>query len=602
MILVLKKLKDILPPSDEWKMTVLLVLMLVAAGLEAAGISTILVFVSAVSDPERLQGIPLLPEIMERFGIESQRDLLIFGSLSLIGIFLFKNIYLVLLEYIKSVFTYNRSRYIALRLFKHYMYAPYTFHLHRNTAELIRNINNEAKTIGSGIISSLLNIATQIMITIAIIIFLFIVEPLITTIILGILGGTGWLLLKLLKEHTQRSGAKAVKEGAHIIQTLNEGLGGIKDTTVLQRQSWFVKRLERSTSTVVKAEIFRDMANRSTDRVIEIVVISSTLLIALILVLQGKEIGSAIPIVALFGASALRLMPSLSIVTGSYNSFRYYSNSLTPVHRDLTSTLYKSHFANTEPKKNKTILPFNKSIAINNISYTYPHGKKTALKDISLTIPKGSSVGIVGLSGSGKTTLIDILLGLLKPSEGNIQIDGVTIKDNIPSWQRNIGYIPQFIYLADSTIESNIAFGLDIDTINKQQLQNAIRMAQLEDTITKLPDGLKTIIGEHGTRLSGGQRQRIGIARALYHNPQLLIMDEATSSLDNQTERYVMEAIEYLKHDRTIIIIAHRLTTVQNCDILYVMNDGKVVASGKYEQLLKTSKDFKSIASLLEKE
>ncbi|PIY97315.1 MAG: ABC transporter ATP-binding protein [Candidatus Kerfeldbacteria bacterium CG_4_10_14_0_8_um_filter_42_10] len=592
MLTLLKKLNEILLPGDKGKLIMLFFLMFVAAILEVVGIGMILTFISIVSDPSKLLNIPWLASILTNIGIDNSRDMLIYGSILLIAIFIFKNVYLIIFYSIQSHFIYNRFSSIATRLFERYMNTPYVFHLKNNTARLIRNITVETTLLGHNVMLPILAIIMDTIMIISIVIFLLVVEPLNTMIVLIIIGGASGMFLRLIRARIHSYGAQSQEERAVMIQGVNEGLGGIKEIMVQNRQPWFVKWFQSSVQNFSKAETYKEIFRLSSKPVIETVAVTGMLLIALVLIWQGRGVESIIPVLTLFGVATFKLMPSLDKVIGNYNLLRYYGYALGPIHDDLINLSPQNQNSQQNSIVDKQKIGLHDRIELEEISYSYPESSKMVLHDLSLTIKRGAAVGFVGASGSGKTTIVDLILGLLECDKGTVKVDGQDIKNNLPGWQKNIGYIPQFIFLSDNTIRNNIAFGLDKDEINEEKVWSAAKMAQLEEFIESLPDGLDTMVGERGMRLSGGQRQRIGIARALYHNPEVLIMDEATSSLDNRTERYVIESIERLKKDRTIIIVAHRLTTVKNCDTLFIIKNGRVVDTGNYQELLKKSNEF----------
>ena len=319
------------------------------------------------------------------------------------------------------------------------------------------------------------------------------------------------------------------------------------------------------------------------------------MLIAVVMHLQGRPIASIIPVIAMFGVAIVRLMPSIQIIAEMLTNIRYSIVSVNPIYDDLTAMKkYGEEFRTDRQRDAKTTLTH--AVQIHDLHYHYPNSDEQALNGVSLEIPKGRAVAFVGPSGAGKTTIVDVLLGLLEPQKGEILVDDKNIFDSISAWQRNIGYIPQFIYLSDDSLRRNIAFGLPDSDIDEEKIHKAVELAQLNELVSRLPDGLDTVIGERGARLSGGQRQRIGIARALYNDPQVLVMDEATSALDNITEQHIIHSIETLKGEHTIIMIAHRLTTVMNCDVLYMMENGKIVDQGAYKELLERNEGFREMA------
>ncbi|HLR32576.1 MAG TPA: ABC transporter ATP-binding protein, partial [Fodinibius sp.] len=473
--------------------------------------------------------------------------------------------------------------------------APYIFHLRRNTAELLRNTTQEINVFTNHVVTNLLKMVREGVMALAILIFLFVMEPLITILVISLSGlGAGTFIL-LNKRKMKEYGLEEQERRSEMIKALNQGLGGIKDARVLNREEEFIDkfRIESYESTRLMAYIrFIQQVPRP---VVETTAVLGMLLVAVVLLWQDRSMETIIPILALFAMGTVRLMPSVQQIVSMYTNLRYNIVSLDPIYDDLKELeSYSARFI--EDRKNKSKLKFSDEIELKDLNYRYPGSDEQAITGISITVHKGEAIAFVGSSGAGKTTVVDLILGLLEPNEGEILMDGVNIQDHLSAWQQNIGYIPQMIYLADETLRSNIAFGLPKDEIDDAKVMQAVKLAQLESMISRLPDGLDTIVGEHGTRLSGGQRQRVGIARALYHDPKVLVMDEATSALDNITEKQITDAIESLKGERTLIMIAHRLTTVKNCDRLYFMEDGKIIQEGTYLDLVNSNVRFREMA------
>ena len=601
MIATIKKILYLLPKSDHFKLFILFFMMLIGALVEVVGIGTIPAFVAIVAAPDTVLAVEWLQPIWVTFGIENSGDILVFGAIILIAVFVIKNIYLVLYNYTTARFIYSRFTLIGSNLFKKYMYAPYEFHLNRNSSILLRNATQDALYLTIHVMAPMLRLIMDVVLVLAIFITLLIVEPLLTVGVFLFIGTGGAFFLKIIKEKTRRLGKVAQNERAFMIKAVNEGLGGFKDARILKRESWFHHIFYTHIKRYSISQIYMHVVSNASKPIIETIAVSGMLLIALFLYWQGRGLEIVIPILALFGAATIRIMPAVQSIANGITTLRYYTHVVEPIYSDFLELADKdkindSYDERFEGNGKKLLFKFEKGIWFDDVSYHYPETEAQAVSNIQLLIPKGSVVGIVGASGAGKTTLVDLLLGLLKPQRGVITVDGKDIYSDISSWQRTVGYIPQFIFLSDDTIKRNIAFGLPDEMIEKEKLLNAIEAAQLSEFVQSLPGGVDTIIGERGTRLSGGQRQRIGIARALYNNPRVLIMDEATSALDNITEKYVVEAIEQLKGDRTVIIIAHRLTTVQNCNILYLMDGGHIIDSGSYNDLLGRSKRFKDMA------
>jgi ATP-binding cassette subfamily C protein len=591
----LKKIFYILPKGDPFKLFVLLILMLVAAVMEVAGIGMIPAFVAIVADPERVMQIDWLQSVFSALQIESSRDLLIWGSVGLLAIFIIKSAYGLTFKYFEARFIYNRRYTISHRMMRSYMHAPYTFHLNRNTAELLRNITHEINVLVNSVLSTLLRMVREALMALAILVFLFIVEPLITLIIISLSGvGAGTFIL-FNKKKMKGYGEEEQGLRADMIKAMNQGLGGIKDARVLNREEDFIDKFRIQAFKSTRLKTYIKFIQQIPRPVVETTAVLGMLLVAVLLVWQNRPMASIIPILTLFAMATVRLMPSVQLLTSNYTNLRYNMVSLDPIYEDLKELEEYNRKFNKDRKSGEQ-LDFSKKIQINNISYRYPGSELWALRQVSLSIPKGEAVAFVGASGAGKTTMVDLILGLLEPNEGNILVDGIDINNSISAWQKNVGYIPQSIYLADETLRSNIAFGLPETEVDDSKVRKAINLAQLESMVENLPQGLYTIVGEHGTRLSGGQRQRVGIARALYHNPKVLIMDEATSALDNITEKQITNAIESLKGDHTLIMIAHRLTTVKNCDKLYFMEEGEIVQEGSYHDLVDTNVKFREMA------
>jgi len=591
----LKKIFYLLPKGDPLKLAVLLILMLIAAAMEVVGIGMIPAFVAIVADPERVMNIGWLQPVFSNLEVTSSRDLLIWGAGGLLGVFILKGAYIVWYNYFEARFLYHRRYIVSHRLMRAYMHAPYTFHLSRNTAELLRNLTSEVNVFTNRVLSMMLRMSREGIMALSILVFLFVMEPLITILIISLSGLGAGSFIFFNKKKMKEYGEEEQERRAKMYKALNQGLGGIKDARVLNREEEFIEQFRKEAFRSTQLQTYIRFIQQIPRPVVETTAVLGMLLVSIILVLQGRSMGAIIPILTLFAMATVRLMPSVQQLVSNYTRLRYNLVSLEPLYNDLKNLQeYHTHFL--EDRKSVGVFEFRNQIEIKNMSYRYPQAESKALDDISFTIPKGNAVAFVGSSGAGKTTMVDVILGLLKPSEGSISVDGKNINESTSAWQQHIGYIPQTIYLGDETLRANIAFGLPKDKIDESKVWEAVKLAQLETLLDQLPRGLDTIVGEHGTRLSGGQRQRVGIARALYHNPKVLIMDEATSALDNITEKKITRAIEALKGDHTLIMIAHRLTTVKNCDILYFMEEGQIIQEGSYEELVDNNIKFREMA------
>jgi ATP-binding cassette subfamily C protein len=595
LIDTLKKIKYILPKGDPFKIAILFLLMMVAAGLEVAGIGMIPAFVSIVASPERVLGYGPIQPLLEALSIDSSRKLLMWGSAALVGIFVIKSCYITTFNYFEARFIFNRRYKISDRMMRSYMHAPYVFHLQRNTAELLRNTTQEIDIVVKIVFSNILKIAKEVIMTFSIVLFLFIVEPLITILIISLAGFGAGSFLFLTQKKVKQYGREEQIHRRNMIKAINQGLGGIKDARVLNREEEFIRKYSTEAYKSSRLKTYIQFIQQIPKPVVETTAVFGMMSIAALMVWQGRPMSTIIPILTLFAMATVRLMPSIQNLSTMYTNLRYNLVSVDPIYEDLKE-LENSGEELVKDRKKDIQLELSNSIEAKKIYYRYPGCEEFALNGLSFSIPKGKAVAFVGASGAGKSTVVDMLLGLLEPEEGVIEVDGENVFNNLSAWQRTIGYIPQSIYLADETLRNNVAFGVPEKEIDEEKVLHALELAQLSGLLATLPLGLDTILGENGTRLSGGQRQRVGIARALYHDPKVLVMDEATSALDNITEKDITKAIEALKGERTIIVIAHRLTTVMNCNKLYLMEEGKIIEEGTYSELIDSNAQFREMA------
>ncbi len=595
----LRKLSYLIGRAGRVKFAALFVLMIANAILEMAGIGAIPLFILILSSPETVLKNPWAGPMLTWLHIVSPKSLMIWGSFFLVGLFAFKNIFFSLLIYIKTKMIYNEQIQFGDRLFKAYMTAEYTFFLNRNSAELLRNVHNETRLIISGVLMPLMQIILDGLVLLMIVCLLLSVEPLVSLVTFVLLTAISILYAKITGGKTKAYGKEEQQHRKKMREYILEGVSGIKDIKVLGREKHFLDRYHFSSVRTVRALRYKQMISQLPRPVMETITLIGMLFMVLALLLLERQIASLIPLLALFGAATVRLLPVLRTILSSFIDVRYNIYAVDPVYRDLMLLENRAPSpSDSEDLISSHVHQAVLKIELKDVGFRYPQGRTQAVGHISMEIPGGSVIGLVGPSGAGKTTIVDILLGLLKPQEGEVLADGWNIFEDVRRWRANVGYIPQFIYLSDDTIRRNIALGLPDDEIDERKILKTIKASQLKDLIANLPEGLDTMVGERGIRLSGGQRQRIGIARSLYNNPRILIMDEATSSLDNVAEKHVIESIERLRGDRTIIMIAHRLTTVQNCDVIYLMKDGRIVEQGSYEYLLKNSNEFRKMSLL----
>jgi ABC-type multidrug transport system fused ATPase/permease subunit len=510
------------------------------------------------------------PKVFDFFGNPSDKTLLVAGSLVLVAIYAAKNIFLYFSASVQRKFINNSSARISQMVFKSYLAQPYEFHLTRNSATLIRNAEN-ANSVITGGLDPFLVLLTDGLVAIGLFVLLMLVEPVGTLCVLVVFGGAAIGFQALTRKRITEWGRLRKTHMKMVLKHLQQGLGGVKEIKVLGRENEFF--IEHEHHLVKSMEINRKYALIQLLPRLWLEVLAIIGLAILVAVMAGtrEDVSSFLPTLGLFAATAFRILPSIGRIMASFQTIAYSSPLIRTVDEDLKISVVADATQNEE-------LLFKREIKFENISFSYASAHRPSLQNVSLSILLGEAVGIVGPSGAGKSTLVDIFLGLLSPSEGVVSVDGEDIATGRRSWQDQVGYVPQSIYLVDDSLIRNIALGIPHDLIDHNAVLRALRAAQLEEFVSTLPLGLETIVGERGVRLSGGQRQRIGIARALYSNPQVLVLDEATSSLDTETERGVMDAVKALQGEKTVVIVAHRLSTVSYCSKIFSIEDARLVA------------------------
>jgi ABC-type multidrug transport system fused ATPase/permease subunit len=557
--------------------------MIISALFETLGIGLIVPFVNIVTNPTVIKENNFLAFLYKTLRFQSTTTFLIFSVVMLLLIFVIKNLYILLFQYAQNRVILNQQVKLSGKLFNEYLTKPYTFHLQRNTAVLLRNVNSEVPKVLQGMVMSTLQLLTELLVITCILVLLLFSATTATVVTSVLLGGSVFLFYKIFRKKMGELGKEQQLVSGLMIKWINQGLGASKEVKVSGKEQFFVYEYTKQSRINANISRYRMMLDQTPRLFIETLLVSAVLVTMLIILFQGTNTTQIVSTMALFAMAAFRLMPSINRVMAMITSIRFSQPALQVIYEDLstniedsTSNLLSAPILRFPENGEKA---FNNSIRLSNVSFRYPNQEKLSIKDVSLTIPIGQSVAFVGESGAGKTTLVDIILGLLEPEKGNVLIDGEDLQGLISLWQQKIGYIPQTIFLSDDSVRGNVAFGIPSDKIDDTAVWRALEQAQLKDFIESLPDKLDTSVGERGVRLSGGQRQRIGIARALYHNPEILFMDEATSALDNETEKEIMKAIDGLKGEKTLIIIAHRLSTIENCDIVFKINNGRLIAT-----------------------
>ena len=573
-----KKLSYIFSKRDKYKIALLLCIMVAGSFLELLGVAVFQPFVNIIMMPDSIQENPYLARIYQMFGCSTTESFLTVVAVGIIVIYVVKNVYLWVEQNLIMKFTYGMQQKLSTRLLTTYLSEPYTFHLNKNIAELQRSMQEDTGLF-TQVLMHTLQLVAEVVVCIVLGVYLFTVSNSITVVIVGLLILCVVLFTKITKRFTEQLGKEAQVYKGKLYQWVNQSLGGVKEVKVLNREEFFVSSYKKYYGLYIKGVRINRLLSITPKYMVEAVCMTG-LLIAIIIKLNfgHGELENFIPQLATFAVAAFRLLPSVGRINEHVNNILYAVPSVDLIYGDLKGIEdYQESKGEEEGKE----WSFEHGITAKHITYAYPNTDTNVLEDASCVIPKGKTVAFIGSSGAGKTTMADIILGLLAPQRGKILVDDIDVFKNLTMWHHQIGYIPQVIYLSDDTIRNNIAFGIHEDQIDEEAVRTALKKAQLAEFVDTLPDGLDTIVGDRGVRLSGGQRQRIGIARALYHDPEILVLDEATSALDNETETAVMEAIESLQGSKTMIIIAHRLTTIQNADIIYEVGDGKVTERSK---------------------
>jgi ABC-type multidrug transport system fused ATPase/permease subunit len=551
---------------------------ILGAFLEAAGIGIVLPALAVLSDPAWLGAQPWAGRLLPEPLLSSPGALVVAVLGVLVAVVLCRSVFLTWLAYAQSSFARDFETDLSSRLLRTYLAQPWVFHAGRNSSELIRNIRHEASTVGF-VFGAQISVLTESTMLLAMIGVLVALEPLPSLVLALVIGALGAGYQWSMRSRIVRWGADRQKFEGLRIQHLQQGLAAVRELRLAGASRRFADRYEHDTRAhlaTVQRHSFASQMPRLLFDLLAVVALATSVLVILAL---GREVGEIIPTVGLFAAAATRLLPSSNKLLGALQLVRWGTPSV-----DVVTSELKLH-APAEPDEG-TVRPIAAgAIDVADVSFRYPGSESCALDHVSARIEMGSMTGIIGASGSGKSTLLDVILGLLQPDSGTVLVGGSDIRASLAGWHRCIGYVPQSIYLFDDTLRRNVALGVDDGAIDDAQVWRALADAKLDEVVRSWPEGLEARVGERGVRLSGGQRQRIGIARALYHDPPVLVLDEATSALDVATESSVMESIVGLRDAKTIIIVAHRLSTVSRCDRVYRLEGGRVVATGSFAEV-----------------
>lgn len=579
-VTLLHKVGYLFDQKQKKQLVGLAVLILIGGLLETLGVSMLLPVVTAIMDPEAIMEKEPVREVAEMLHIQTSKELIMYMLIVLIVLYVFKNAYLLFLTYVQNTFvTRNRNRMIS-RVMREFLNRPYEDYLGADIPTVFRLTDSDIPN-AFQLILVMIQMITEIVVAVSLCIVLVVNSPLMCLFIVVIFLGLTLIITKQLKPRLNRIGHRNQTIQSRIAKWRIQSIYGLKDVKVLHREEFFVRNYYESGA--VGANVARNYAvfNNLPRLLIETIFMAAMFLFMLLYMMRGGDVTVLVPQLTVFAMAAVRMLPGINRINTYLSEIAYSQPCLDYLYDNLNENMKKdvngSVTGLTGDKQPELLkLELQDKIVLDHITYAYPNTEKNIFTDAHMEVKKGQSVGIMGPSGAGKSTIVDILLGLLHVQSGKITCDGMDIFDNYPAWLAKIGYIPQSIYLIDESIRDNIAFGIDADRIDDKRIWEVLEEAQLKEFVEELPEGLDTTIGDRGVRISGGQRQRLGIARALYHNPEILVFDEATSALDNDTEKAVMDAINSFHGRKTMVIIAHRLNTIAKCDVIYKVEDEKI--------------------------
>ena len=597
---IFKKLIYLLTAYERKRAGLLLIMIMIMAFLDMIGVASILPFMTVLTNPELIETNIILKnmfEIFDLFGVKNNQEFLF-----ALGILMF--VLLIISLSFKALTTYAQTQFIQMseynigkKFVEGYLNQPYSWFLSQNSADLGKTILSEVQEVVGTALSPFIELVSKSIVSAALIIILILADPKIALIVAFSICSIYLFIFYFVSNYLKRIGRERLKNNQKRFSTVNEAFGAAKEIKIGGLEHVYINNFANSAKIFAKTKSYAKLINQLPRYILEATTFGAILLMIIYIISKTGNFNSVIPIVSLYVFAGYRLIPALQTIYASVTLIAFSGPSLNKIYNDLNNLKIIKNYQdlrthdNNQDKDNKFLF---REIALKNIYYNYPNSTRAVLHNISLTIPAKSIIGIIGPTGSGKTTLIDIILALLEPQKGTLEIDGQIITNqNSRLWQRSIGYVPQNIYLSDDTVAANIAFGVETKDIDFEAVKKSARLANIHDFIVnELPEKYYTFVGERGIRLSGGQRQRIGIARALYHNRQVLLLDEATSALDNQTEKEVIDAINNLSKDLTIIVIAHRLNTIKNCNIIYKLEKGRLTSKGSFDEMFEGIKNI----------
>ncbi|MFT3848117.1 MAG: ABC transporter ATP-binding protein [Propionivibrio sp.] len=593
-----KRILRLLSVEERRRGYLLLIMVIIMTMLDTVGVASILPFMSVLTDPGLVSSNRYLAFVYRELGFSSPETFLTFLALTVFLLLILSTAFKALTTYRLLSFSQMQEYEIGRRLVAGYLRQPYEWYLNQHSAELGKTILSEVGQVTNGSLVPLMQLIAQSAVALAIVSLLVSVNPEVAALMIFGLGAVYAIIYLSLRSYLIRIGRARVTSNLQRFQVTQETFSGIKDVKVAGLEHVAMERFDGPARSYAQYQTTSQVASQIPRYAFEIIALGGMLFVAMYTMRNTGGLSAALPLMALYGLAGFRLLPALQQIYTHLTRIRFSEPALERLHEDIAALPGGGEYP-SDSQVPRNVLPLRAALALESVSYRYPNSANLALDGLSARIPAQSVIGLVGSTGSGKTTAVDVMLGLLMPQSGKILVDGEQITSaNVRTWQRAVGYVPQQVFLTDDSVAGNIAFGIPQNKIDREAVERASRIANLHDFVTnQLPQGYQTRIGERGVRLSGGQRQRIGIARALYHDPDVLFLDEATSALDNLTEQAVMDAVHNLGRKKTIVLIAHRLSTVRDCDTIFVLENGRLVDQGTYAELLRESDRFRAMAS-----
>ncbi len=605
-----KKLLSLFNRREKIYMVIILFLIILMALAQTIGVVSVLPFMDLLLNPEMVHENELLSRAYNMLGFEDTLTFLYFAGIAMFFIILISNGISILATWAKHKFIWRKSHHLSMRLLRRYTYSDYSFFLQRNSSDLSKNILQEVKQLTKYVLQYGANFITYSLVALLIVISMLVVNPLISFFALLLMGGVYGGIYLFIRRRLKQKGDERLEANRYRYKYVNEIFNGIKDVKINDREEYFIDKFREESRLLTDNRAYKSVVGKLPRYFLEVLIFGGILLLSLFFMQQQGAIDGVIPLLSFYAFAAYRLRPALNKIFKSATKIRFNKAVLDMLHEEFSRKDEEIVQAADRADMNKETadktdddrqdvpdITFADSLQLENITFYYPEENKPALRNINMEIAKGESIGIVGRTGAGKTTLVDIILGLLKPQLGEVKVDGQPLSAaNVKQWQQKIGYVPQEIFISDDTIKRNIAFGVEEDKIDIERVKSAAAIASIDTYIeNELDKGYETILGERGINFSGGQRQRIGLARALYFDPEVLVLDEATNSLDNNTQQMIIESLSKITRVKTLITIAHRLKTVEKCDRLYLLEEGELADEGRYEELMESSDSFRSM-------